>query len=78
MGTKENRDKQMTRDDILLNHLNSWGTNSVDCGVLLIRGDVISWMHRVSVLVRKLTLLKFVLVDDVNSWGRATNEYHEN
>lgn len=68
----------MTRDDILWSHLNSWGPNSVDCGVFLIRVDVISWIRRFSVLVRKLTLLKFVFVDDVNSWGRAKNEYHEN
>lgn len=52
MGTNENSEKQMTRDDILWNQLNSWGTHSVDCGVLLIRGAAISWMRRFSVLVR--------------------------
>lgn len=28
--------------------------------------------------IRKLTLLKFVCIEDVNSWERATNENHEN
>lgn len=40
--------------------------------------DVISWIRRFSVLVRKLTLLNCVFVDDVISWGCASNEFHEN
>lgn len=28
-------------------------------------------MRRISVSVRKITLSKFVFVEDVNSWGRA-------
>lgn len=48
------------------------------CGFLLIHGDVISRMRRLSVSVRKITLSKFVFVEDVNSWGRATHKYHEN
>lgn len=48
-------------------------------GVLLIRGNVISWLRWFSDSVRKLTLSKFVFIKDVNSWGSsATHEYHEN
>lgn len=28
--------------------------------------------------IRKLTLLEFVFIEDVNSWEKATNEYYEN
>lgn len=45
---------------------------------VLIHGNVISWMHRLSVSVGKLNLLLLVFVDDVNLWMRAIHEYHEN
>lgn len=50
----------------------------VDCGVsLFICEDVFHGC--VSVSVRKLTFTsKFVFVEDVNLWGRASHEYHEN
>lgn len=63
---------------ILGNHLSSWRPIFMVCGFLLIHGDVISRMRRLSVSVRKITLSKFVFVEDVNSWGRATHKYHEN
>lgn len=44
----------------------------------VIRGVVISWMRPFSVLVTITTLPKFVFVEVVNSWERATHEYHEN
>lgn len=58
-----------------MNPLNSWGPILVDCQVFLLNsGDVISWKRRFSVSVRKLTLLKYVFVEDVNWWGRANHE----
>lgn len=55
------------------------GTNfSWIVGFLLKRGDVISWMHQISVSVIKLTLSKFVFIKDVNLWENDTNKYHEN
>lgn len=48
----------------------------MDCGFLLIDGDVIPWMRQF--LVRKIILSKFVFIEDVNLLGRATKEYHEN
>lgn len=52
----------------------------VDYGIFAYLRDVISRLCWFSVLVRKLTLSKFVLVEDVNSQGRATYEYmyHQN
>lgn len=47
-------------------------------GILRIRGDIISWMRRLSVLVRKLSISKFVFVKDVNARGSASHEYHKN
>lgn len=44
----------------------------------LIRGYVISWMRQFLVSEKKITLSKKNFVDDVNSWGRVTHEYHEN
>lgn len=43
-------------------------------GFFIIRGDVISRMCGFSVSVEKITIC---FVEDVNSWGRAFNEYHE-
>lgn len=48
----------------------------MDCGFLLIDGDVIPWMRQF--LVRKIILSKFVFIEDVYLWGRATKECHEN
>lgn len=45
---------------------------------MLVRGDVIFLMGRISVSVRIKTLKKFVFVVDVNSLGRGTHEYYEN
>lgn len=42
-------------------------------GILPIHGDVILWMCKFSVSVRKHT----VFVEDVNSWKRAIHEYHK-
>lgn len=49
-------------------------------GFRLIRGDVITWMRWFSVSVRKITLSKFVFVENVNRGGgeRVTHEYQEN
>lgn len=46
--------------------------------VLLICGDVVSWMPQYIVSVKKMTLNKFVFVDNVNSWGKATYNFHKN
>lgn len=45
---------------------------------LLICGDLFLWMLPFLVSVRNLTHLKFVFIEDVNSWGRTNLEYHEN
>lgn len=50
-------------DLILWNHLNSWRPIFVlIVGILCIRGDIISWMRRLSVSVRKISVSKFVFV----------------
>lgn len=43
----------------------SWGRKFVEVSVF-------------SFSKKKKTLSKFVLVEDVNSWGKASHEYHEN
>lgn len=58
----------------LWNHLNLWGKIFVDCGFLLICGDVNSWS--VFSFSKKLTLSNFIFINDVNS--RGIHEYHEN
>lgn len=50
----------------------------VDCVFFLNRGGVISWKHQFSVSERKLNLLKYVFVVDVNLWEKVIHEYHEN
>lgn len=66
-------------DLILWNHLNSWRPIFVlIVGILCIRGDIISWMRRLSVSVRKISVSKFVFVKDVNARGSASHEYHKN
>lgn len=42
----------------------SLGCNFVDVSVI--------------VSVTKITLSKIVFIEDLNSWGRASHEYHEN
>lgn len=43
------------------------------------RGNVILWMRRVSVSIRKLIYsFKYVFVEDLNSRKRAIHECHEN
>lgn len=42
---------------------------------LLIRGDIILWMHRFSVSVGKFKLSWLFFVEDVNSLIRASHEY---
>lgn len=44
-------------------------------GILRIRGDMISWMRRLSFSVRKISVSKFAFVEDVNSRGSASHEY---
>lgn len=39
---------------------------------MLIHGDVVSWMRRFTVLVRKLNLLCLVFAEDVKLLRRAT------
>lgn len=60
---------------LLCNHLHvpvySLGPVFMDQGFLLICGNVISWM-RFPVSVTKISLFKFVFIEDVNLWGRAT------
>lgn len=65
----------------LWNHLNSWGSILWFMGFLAYSCDVNTWdMRRFSVSERKITLSKFVFVENVNRWGggRATHEYKEN
>lgn len=54
--------------------MNLWGQIFVDCGFLLICGDVNSWS--VFSFSKKLTLSNFIFIDDVNS--RGIHEYHKN
>lgn len=67
-------------DLLLWNHLNSWGVGQFSwiVVILLICGDLFLWMLPFLVSVRNLTHLKFVFIEDVNSWGRTNLEYHEN
>lgn len=59
-----------------MNHLGLWGPIWI-MAILLIFGDVFSLMHVFSFRL-KFFFSKFVFVEVVNSWVRATHQYHEN
>lgn len=54
------------------------GANFRGMCVLPFCGDVISCMCQFSVSVGKLSLLKLVFIEDVNSWVSAMHDNHEN
>lgn len=58
------------------NHLNLWGPISVDCGCFAYSWGCYFMDASISVYGRKLTLSKSVFIEDANSCGRATHEYH--
>lgn len=45
---------------------------------LLVCGDVVSLMRQFFSFSKKVTLYKFVFVEDVNLREKATYDYHEN
>lgn len=63
---------------LLWNHLKFWGTFRGLCMFCLFVGMSFPGCLSFLVSVKKMTLNKFVFVDNVNSWGKATYNFHKN
>lgn len=64
-------------DRLLWNHFKFWGTFRGLWMFCLFVGMSFPGCVSFLVSVKKITLNKFVFVEDVNSWGKATYNFHK-